>query len=144
MDNIIYTILILLTAPLTGYILNSLTKDEKNLIKYYFPTLFIILAITSAILYSINLQYALTTTYIAITTFTWLQLTKEKRKPIKKKKAAKYFCPKCKSTKIATDIKNIGLVFGFQPSLQCQKCGLKSKSFPQKIEELKKNKKAKK
>ena len=86
METIIYSTLILLTAPLIGYLLSLLTKDEKKLIQYYFPSLIWILAITSAILYSINIQYALTTTYMAIAMFTWLQLYKQKTKPIKKAK----------------------------------------------------------
>ena len=89
MDTIIYSILILLTAPLTGFLLNLLTKDEKQLIQYYFPALIWTLAIASAILYSINIQYALTTTYITITILTWLQLTKQRINPLKKSKIIK-------------------------------------------------------
>ncbi len=84
--TILYSILIILTSPITGYLLDLLTKDEKKLIQYYFPALLWILAIASAILFSTNIQYALTTTYIFFTMFTWLQLTKQKTKPIKKTK----------------------------------------------------------
>jgi len=87
MTNILYSILILLTAIPIGYLLHLLTQDEKNLTQYYFPALLWILAIASAIFYTTNIQYALTTTYIFITLFTWLKLTKQK--PIKKTKAVK-------------------------------------------------------
>ena len=75
MTTILYSILILFTAIPVGYLLQKLTKDEKELTQYYFPTLLWILAIASAIFYTTNTQYALTTTYIFITILTWHTLT---------------------------------------------------------------------
>ena len=72
----LYSILILLTSIPIGYLLYTLTKDEKELIQYYFPILLWTLAIASAIFYTTNIQYALTTTHIFITILVWLQLTK--------------------------------------------------------------------
>lgn len=76
--TIIYSILFLLTAPLIAYPLYLLTRDEKKLTQYYFPLLLWTTAIASAILFSINIKYALTTTYMFITLFTWHKITKQK------------------------------------------------------------------
>lgn len=146
MNTIIYSILILATSIPTAYILHKLTFDEKKLTNFYFPPLLWILAITSAILYSINIQYALTTTHMFFTILIWHRMNNISRKKRKKlnKKTTKYFCPKCKSKKVFPDTTEIGIVLGFQPALRCQKCGFKSKGFPKRIESSIKNKRAKK
>ena len=74
---IVYSILIILTSPIAGYILYIITKDEKDLIKYYFPAILWILAITGAIFYSINLVYALIITYVFIAVLVWYMLVKK-------------------------------------------------------------------
>ena len=85
MSTIIYSILILATSIPAAYLLHKLTSDEKKLTNFYFPPLLWILALTSAALYSINLQYALTTTHMFLTVLIWHKLNN--LKPKKKRKA---------------------------------------------------------
>lgn len=80
MENaILYSILFLLTSPLAGYILYQLTKDEKELIKFYFFPLRWVIAISAAIFYSISLMYALILTYIFLTMVLWLYFLRKKK-----------------------------------------------------------------
>jgi len=93
--TLIYTIILQVTAPLLAFLLFKLTNDETELIKYYFPVILWILAVASAIFYTTNIQYALITTYIFITMFTWLYLAKNhnerklKKNPNKNLKSSK-------------------------------------------------------
>jgi ABC-type multidrug transport system permease subunit len=83
--TIIYATLLLLTAPIIAIFLAKITKDEKDLIKYYFPTIITIFAITSIILFFVNISYAFITTHFTIILFTWLQITTDK-KPKRRRK----------------------------------------------------------
>jgi len=70
MQAILSIIVLILAIPL-GLLLASLTKDEKSIYKKYFPTLLWIIAILAAIFYTLNLQIALTLTFIFITILVW-------------------------------------------------------------------------
>ena len=65
--------LFLILAIPTGIILALLTKKEKNIYKQpqYFPTVLWILAIASAIMFTLEKTIALTLVFLFITTFTW-------------------------------------------------------------------------
>ncbi len=65
-------ITLILAIPL-GYLLASVTKDEKEIYSKspYFPILLWGLAFTAAIFYTLNKQIALTLTFIFITTLVW-------------------------------------------------------------------------
>jgi hypothetical protein len=76
--TIIYSVIILLTSPFVGYILYLTTKDEKELIKFYFPAMLWIFAVLSAIFYSINLKYAIITTYMFLAILTWYEMVLHK------------------------------------------------------------------
>ena len=83
---ILYSILILLTSIPAAYVLHSLTKDEIKLTNLYFPPLLWIVALVSAVLYSVNVKYALITTHIFLTIFVWHSLN---NKISRKKKIGK-------------------------------------------------------
>jgi hypothetical protein len=53
-----------------------LTNYERNIYKVYFPPILWILAIVSAIYYSIDTRIALTTTFMFIMVLTWDYSTK--------------------------------------------------------------------
>jgi hypothetical protein len=74
--TIIYAILILLTSLPIAYLLNYLTSDEKDLIKYYFPVLLWILVIISTIFYTTNIKNGFITTYMFVTLLIWYKLSK--------------------------------------------------------------------
>ena len=63
---------LLLAIPL-GIALAKITKDEKNIYSKtpYFPILLWILAIATAIFFTLDKRIALTLTFIFITTFIW-------------------------------------------------------------------------
>ncbi|MCK4650379.1 hypothetical protein KAT36_04060 [Candidatus Pacearchaeota archaeon] len=63
---------LILAIPL-GLALATITKDEKQIYSriQYFPVILWILALATAIFYTINKQIALTLTFIFITIFTW-------------------------------------------------------------------------
>jgi len=61
---------LILTIPL-GIALAKITKDEKPIYKKYFPVILWLLAITSAIFFTINKTIALTLTFTFLTTLTW-------------------------------------------------------------------------
>jgi len=65
--------LVLILAVPLGFILANITKDEKDIYTRspYFPVLLWILAIASAVFYSINRQTALTLIFIFLMTLTW-------------------------------------------------------------------------
>ncbi|MCK4997847.1 hypothetical protein KAS08_06115 [Candidatus Pacearchaeota archaeon] len=65
--------LALIFALPIGIILSRVTKDEKVIFSKapYFPVLLWILAITSAIFYTLNKTIALPLTFIFLTTFIW-------------------------------------------------------------------------
>ena len=65
--------LILILAVPLGFVLASITKDEKQIYSKvpYFPIILWILIFATAIFYSINEQVALTLTFIFLMTFVW-------------------------------------------------------------------------
>jgi len=65
------SILILLAAIPVGLLLAKLTKDEKLIYKKYFPSFLWILAILSAIFYTLNIKIALALTFMFIVMFVW-------------------------------------------------------------------------
>jgi len=67
------TLLTLVLAIPLGFMLASVTKDEKETYSKspYFPILLWILAILAATFYTLNKQIALTLTFIFLTTFIW-------------------------------------------------------------------------
>jgi len=71
--QIILSIIILASAIPLGLLAAYLTKDEKKIYKNapYFPQFLWIIAIIAAISYSINLQIALTLTFMFILILTW-------------------------------------------------------------------------
>jgi len=71
MTQIILSILLLISAIPLGLLLKFLTKKEKPIYKKYFSPLLWILAILSAIFYTINIQIALPLTFIFIFVFVW-------------------------------------------------------------------------
>lgn len=71
--QIIISIIIILTAIPLGFLLKHLTSDEKNIYKKYFPPILWIIAITASVFYTINIQIALTLTFIFIAIFVWLK-----------------------------------------------------------------------
>jgi len=71
MPEIIISIIILLTAIPLAFLLNYLTKDEKPIYNKYFPAFLWVIAILAAIFWSINLQTALTLTFMFILVFVW-------------------------------------------------------------------------
>ena len=64
--QIIVSVIILLSAVPLGLLASYLTADEKNIYKKapYFPQFLWIIAIAAAIFYTLNLQIALTLTFI--------------------------------------------------------------------------------
>ena len=74
--NILYGILLFITAPIIAATLAKITKDEKKLIHFYHPKIIATLIIMSIILYFINLEYALATTYMVIVFAVWYYITK--------------------------------------------------------------------
>jgi len=89
--SVFYSILILATSLPIAYILHFLTKDETNLTNFYFPPLLWILALTSAILFSVHVQYALTTTHMFLTILIWHKLNNSinKKRPKRQPKKVK-------------------------------------------------------
>ena len=67
----ILSILTLIAAIPVGLLLHKLTRDEKPIYKKYFPALLWLLAILSAIFYTLNTKIALTLTFMFIVMFTW-------------------------------------------------------------------------
>lgn len=65
------SIIILASAIPLGLLSAFLTRHEKQIHKKYFPPILWILAITSAIFYTLNLQVALTTTFMFLLILTW-------------------------------------------------------------------------
>ena len=63
-------VVFLLSYPV-ALLLFSLTKDEKKLYKRYFPSFLWILAILAAVFYTLNLQVALTLTFMFLVIFFW-------------------------------------------------------------------------
>ncbi len=72
-DQIIISIVILLAAIPLGLLAAYLTADEKNIFKKapYFPQFLWIVAIAAAIFYTLNIQIALTLTFIFIIMLIW-------------------------------------------------------------------------
>jgi hypothetical protein len=66
----------MITSIPLGFFLSWFLKDEKPLIKSYFPPILWILAIASAIFFYINLVYALTTAYLFFMLLTWWKFSK--------------------------------------------------------------------
>jgi len=71
MQKIIISIIILLATIPLGIFAKHLTKDEKPIYKKYFPIFLWIIAIITAIFYTLNTQIALTLSFIFILIFTW-------------------------------------------------------------------------
>ena len=69
--QILASIAVLVLAIPAGLLLASLTKDEKPIYKKYFTPLLWIIAMITAIFYTLNLQIALTLTFIFILILTW-------------------------------------------------------------------------
>ncbi|MAG39387.1 hypothetical protein CMI41_00250 [Candidatus Pacearchaeota archaeon] len=72
----LYITLVMITSVPLGLFLSWFLKDEKPLVKSYFPPILWILAIAAAILFYINLVYFLTTTYLFFMVLTWWKLGK--------------------------------------------------------------------
>ncbi len=61
---------LILSYPIAMLLAKS-TKDEKKLYKKYFSALLWVLAILAAIFYTLNLQVALTLTFMFLVIFFW-------------------------------------------------------------------------
>jgi cytochrome c biogenesis factor len=72
----ILTIITLLLAVPTGFLCHWVNHDEKNIYNKYFPAILWILAITTAILLTTNLSYAMTTLFVFIVVLAWLNAEK--------------------------------------------------------------------
>lgn len=72
-SQIIISIIVLAAAIPTGMWLAYLTKDEKQIYKKYFPALLWLLAISSAIFYTLNTATALTLTFMFIIVLVWFK-----------------------------------------------------------------------
>tara|TARA_Y100000310_G_C20674071_1_gene811893 strand:- start:719 stop:943 length:225 start_codon:yes stop_codon:yes gene_type:complete len=73
MQKIILSIVIILSAIPIGFLLKYLTTDEKNIYKKYFPPFLWALAILAAIFYTLNIQIALSLTFMFVLILTWLK-----------------------------------------------------------------------
>ncbi len=69
--QIILSILALISAIPLGLLLKHLTKDEKQIYKKYFPAFLWIIAISTAIFYTLNLLIAVTLTFIFVLILVW-------------------------------------------------------------------------
>ena len=67
----IISIIILALAIPTGTLLAKSTKDEKPIYKKYFPPMLWIIAIATAVFYTLNLTAALTLTFIFVVVLVW-------------------------------------------------------------------------
>tara|TARA_Y100000310_G_scaffold338641_1_gene428857 strand:+ start:9060 stop:9290 length:231 start_codon:yes stop_codon:yes gene_type:complete len=74
MQKIILSILIILSAIPLGLLLKHLTKEEKPIYQKYFPPLLWLTAILAAIFYTLNLQIALSLTFIFVLVLTWSKM----------------------------------------------------------------------
>ncbi len=72
----IFEISTLIAAIPAGILGAYLTNYERKIYKNYFPAILWILAIVSAIYYSIDIRIALTATFMFIMTLTWKYSTK--------------------------------------------------------------------
>lgn len=77
--------LVLITAIPLAFIVASVTKDEKEIYKKYFPAVLWIIAVLTAIFYTLNIIVALTLTFMFIFIFFWSKSSKF----LNKKKAKK-------------------------------------------------------
>ena len=78
--QIIISIIILLGAIPLALLLSHLTRDEKEIYKkqIYFPTFLWIIAILSAVFYTLNIKIALSLSFVFILILTWYKSEKFK------------------------------------------------------------------
>jgi len=71
----VYITLAMLTSIPLGILFSKINiKEERSIIKFYFPAILWGLAVASAIFLTLNLLYALTTIYLFIMVFVWWKL----------------------------------------------------------------------
>lgn len=82
--ELILSIIVLLLSIPTGLWLQKLTRDEKPIYKKYFPIILWILAILTAIFYTIEIKTALTLNFMFLTILIWLKADELKSSKFKK------------------------------------------------------------